>query len=697
MSRPRHRAEPSAAPETEPFTSSTDTTRQPAAGGEPATPMLGQQARPVLPVLRALTPRALVVGLVLVALVAAVTPYNDYVLENSPFIGNHFPIGIVTLMALLALLVNPAVKLVRLRPLGQGELVVIMSLLLVGAAAPSSGLMRYFESLLVAPFSLAKDSPWLKPIAALIPSWLVPTTDGNSSIARGFMIGMDFLRGEHIPVLPFLLPALLWSVFIGATLGASMYLAAIFRKQWVNHERLSYPLATIPLELLAAPSEGQYYNKLWRNGVMWAGALIPILIGVLNGLHSRWPAVPEIKLTFDFTDSFRDFPWNNMPGYLSRSTLYMSVVGICFFVPSEIALSLWLFLVVNGVLRVFFAGNAGLEQMEPVRGMGIYFAYFAGIVWLARRHLRRVLFGALRNLPQEEGEFGTHRSMVKGYLICSAVAWLWLMAVGVQWWVALLLMAVGTVMVTLMARIVAETGLFFVSPSWWGSSFFASLLAPKFITTQSFYWTQIVSRLFYADLRETLMPYATNVMRMAGRESDVHNVERPKLFKWLFVAIFVSALVSGVTHHAINYSRGRNNMPADSWASQVVPYGAMSETYTYSTTQSPVPVGKGWAHFGLGAAMVTALMFGRVMFVSWPFHPIGLLLMNAGPMQAFWFSIFMGWGIKQLLMRYGGAGVFRRARPFFIGLIVGEMLIAGVWMFIGLATNGEFGFSLLPR
>src|SRR5438128_4217349 len=100
----------------------------------------------------ALSRRAILVGLLLVAFVAAFTPYNDYILHNSPFIGNHFPIGIVTLMAVLILAVNPALAWMKRRSLATGELIVIMTMMLVGAAVPSSGLMRYLEPMVVAPF-----------------------------------------------------------------------------------------------------------------------------------------------------------------------------------------------------------------------------------------------------------------------------------------------------------------------------------------------------------------------------------------------------------------------------------------------------------------------------------------------------------------------------------------------------------------
>ena len=100
------------------------------------------------------------IGMILVTFIAAFTPYNDYVLQNTSFIGNHFPIGIISLMAALILLVNPALMLLRWKPLATGELVVIMTMMMVGAAAPSSGLMRYLEPMLVSPYWLVKDFPF---------------------------------------------------------------------------------------------------------------------------------------------------------------------------------------------------------------------------------------------------------------------------------------------------------------------------------------------------------------------------------------------------------------------------------------------------------------------------------------------------------------------------------------------------------
>ncbi|HUO08513.1 MAG TPA: DUF6785 family protein [Phycisphaerae bacterium] len=640
----------------------------------------------------ALTRRAIWIGLGMVAFVAALTPYNDYVVQNTSFIGNHFPIGIISLMVILILVVNPAIMLFTRRPLSTGELVVIMTMMMVGAAAPSSGLMRYLEPMLVSPFWLVKDFPWLEPIAKLMPGWLVPTKDLSSPIVTNYWLGIDPVQGSHVPIVAFLLPSLLWGVLIASILGTAMFVAAIFRKQWVHHERLTFPLATIPLELMATPERGRWLNRLWRNPVLWAGAGIPLVVYLLAGLHQRYSAVPFVDLRFDIHSAFTDRPWDALPPYLSAARIYLSVIGICFFVPSEIAFSLWLFIVLNGLVRVICSQTSfDPAQNEQARGMGIYLGYFAGLLWLARGHLRMVLNAAWRGEPRDEAEPLTYRAMVVGLAVCGVVSFGWLVTVGMNPLLAILLLGVGTVLMTLMARIVAETGLFFVGPTWWPGNLIGSLLGPKLVNALNYYWSQVISRIFYADLRENLMPFAVNALRM-GQEIDSRR--RPQWFRWLFVALFVSVLVSGFSHHFISYAYGRNSL--DGYASNQMPFDAMQETYTFTNTAPQTTVSGSWLSFGFGAVMVGLLMVGRVMWVSWPFHPIGLLLMNSGPLQAFWFSIFLGWGIKKLLLRYGGAGGFRRARPFFIGLIVGEMLAAGGWLIAGLATHGALRYVVFP-
>jgi len=71
---------------------------------------------------------------------------------------------------------------------------------------------------------------------------------------------------------------------------------------------------------------------------------------------------------------------------------------------------------------------------------------------------------------------------------------------------------------------------------------------------------------------------------------------------------------------------------------------------------------------------------------------VGYLLMHTYVVETCWFSIFLGWLAKVLIVRYGGASLFHRARNLFMGLIVGELPAAGFWLVVSLILHA-LGYS----
>jgi hypothetical protein len=64
-------------------------------------------------------------------------------------------------------------------------------------------------------------------------------------------------------------------------------------------------------------------------------------------------------------------------------------------------------------------------------------------------------------------------------------------------------------------------------------------------------------------------------------------------------------------------------------------------------------------------------------------------------MHHLWFCVLLGWLANALVRRYGGLREFRRFRPFFLGLVLGEFLTAALW--IGLdALLGITGHNIFP-
>jgi hypothetical protein len=59
-------------------------------------------------------------------------------------------------------------------------------------------------------------------------------------------------------------------------------------------------------------------------------------------------------------------------------------------------------------------------------------------------------------------------------------------------------------------------------------------------------------------------------------------------------------------------------------------------------------------------------------------------------MRILWFSFFVGWLCNALCMRYGGVVLFKRLRLFFVGLILGDFLMGGIWAVVGLFAGASY-------
>ena len=62
----------------------------------------------------------------------------------------------------------------------------------------------------------------------------------------------------------------------------------LVRKQWTIHEKLAYPLAQIPLDII---SNGP---RVFKTPLTWVGFSIAVGINVLNGINHFFPNVPGI-------------------------------------------------------------------------------------------------------------------------------------------------------------------------------------------------------------------------------------------------------------------------------------------------------------------------------------------------------------------------------------------------------------------
>ena len=51
-------------------------------------------------------------------------------------------------------------------------------------------------------------------------------------------------------------------------------------------------------------------------------------------------------------------------------------------------------------------------------------------------------------------------------------------------------------------------------------------------------------------------------------------------------------------------------------------------------------------------------------------------------MDVIWFSVFLAWTAKMIVLRFGGPGLYARSRPLFLGLALGQIVAGGLWLVV---------------
>jgi hypothetical protein len=177
------------------------------------------------------------------------------------------------------------------------------------------------------------------------------------------------------------------------------------------------------------------------------------------------------------------------------------------------------------------------------------------------------------------------------------------------------------------------------------------------------------------DTRELLMPTVFN-----GAKAADH------------AATALGLVVSTIASLALPYYNGGANVLIGQWGYHWA--DAIPLNFLASSQSSPYP--GSWTnglHILGGFVGVLGLLILRAYY-GFGLHPAGFLGSSVHALHVLWFSIFVGWAIKSLVQRYGGLKGYRILLPFFLGLIVGDVLNAGVWIVISHLTGTAY--NLMP-
>ncbi|HEX8322626.1 MAG TPA: DUF6785 family protein [Tepidisphaeraceae bacterium] len=670
----------------------------------------------------ALTLRSILIGLAGVCFVCGVAPYNDFAMENTLLIGNFLPIGLLLIVLLLVLGVNVPLRWFAPRlALRQGELAVIILMVLVSCSLPSSGLMRYLPGSFIGIYNGAAERPteWGAAVdAARLPDWLLPRLDGVTAADKGAdnVITSFYSRAPDgvVPWAAWVRPFIAWGILVALLWGLLIFLSLIVRKQWAENERLSFPLATIYQSLIEAPAHGHVLNALFRSVGFWVAAGSVFVLHSINALHAYDRGIPSIPLYYDFQDMLVDPPWSYTYVTFKTASISFSMIGIAFFIQTKTAFSLWFFFILWQVEEVLF-GTAGISTNDAMirdQTFGGLIVFSALLIYVGRHHWAMVVrhMFARRRPTEDGGLYLSYAVTGWGAAICftGILAWLWLAGVSVGAGLVITLVTVMLFMVC--ARVLADTGLMFVQLNFpLIRTFYYPVLMPPtpYYTSQTnFFFSGWFTELFH-DLRESIAGYFQLGVRVA--DESINRRDRPRrvgygLLAAVVLALGVGYVVSWASMLKVEYAYAQTTSspsitPNIYGVENAVRANILEPAAAYqaqSLTQGGRgPLGEPLWHVAAGAAVVGVCSVLRLVLPWWPLHPIGFVVVYSYAMQKIWFSIMIGWAAKVVVLRLGGSTLLRQGRSTFIGLIVGEAFAAAFWLVVNVILHAR-GFEYKP-
>ncbi|MCE2446994.1 MAG: hypothetical protein J4F35_00980 [Candidatus Latescibacteria bacterium] len=624
---------------------------------------------------------ALLVGSLFVFCIAAGAPYANMVLRGSYMALDFSNAGAIFLFFFFVLLVPAILKHSRLK-FHDHELAVIYIMALVGSSIATLGLTENFLPIISGGLYYASsENAWTEQIHPYVRRWMLPQ---DWEAIKYFYEGLP--TGYAIPWSAWIKPLLCWIPAILALYFAMICTMVILRRQWIQHERLTFPLIQLPLAMIAEGEQTSRCKPFFKNPIMWTGFAIPFTVGSMRALHNYYNFIPDINLVASFP-FFRQ---------TTEVTIALSfpMVGFSYFVNLDIALGIWLFNLIarieEGCLNILGVSStetldfSGPSPLVAHQGMGAMIVLVIFGFWMGRRHLAQVFRKAFLNDESidDSDEILSYRVAVLGLLVSNLFIGWWLLEAGMAFWVvpiylfALFLLCIGV------SRVVSEGGVAstrtpLIPTAFVTSGLGSSALGPQNLTVlgMTYVWA--------TSLRNLLMASCANGLKLA--EEYLPGGKRA-LFWAILLAIVVSLVSSIWSVLYLSYSYGGINL--NGWF--FGPSGMPVYPFNFVSRELNSPDGPdigGWVATAAGGSIMALLMVARQHLTWWPLHPLGFAISTNAMTNYIWFSVFLAWLIKGLVLKYGGPALFQRTRPFFLGLIAGQFSCAGIWLLIDYFTG----------
>lgn len=639
--------------------------------------------RPTSRIANGFTLRAFGVGALFSFFLNAASSYTYLVMHTAGMSSDFITAGAIFLFFVLVGGINTGLRGVKKSwALSTPELILVYIMMIVASVLPSEGLVANLLPIMTGAFYYATpENQWAELIHPYLPDWLVVRDPPASKyFYEGAPSDLSVPWGIWVRAL---LP---WVALTFAVYFVMICIMIILRRQWVERERLVFPLTKLPLEMVEEGDGNAILRPFLRNRLMWVGFAIPFVFMSLTALHNYFPFFRPLSMLKVFALFRRTV--------LLRVFVSFAVMGLTYFLNVEVAFSLWFFHIlarvqtgVFGILGFHLKGRhevfCGSSPSVAYQGMGAMIVLVAYGLWMARGYLREVFkkaFTGKSDLDDSE-EVLSYRTAVFGTIGGLFFISVWLKMSGIPLFVIPIFLVAAFIIFIGLARIVAEGGVGFARAQMIPQPLAVYAVGTDVLSPRALVGLGLTYS-WAADVRTTVMASSMNSFKLA----EAIGMKRRPLFGAMMLAIAVGLLGSIWMTLRLAYRYGGINL--ESWF-----FGGMPRTvfdFVADKLNNPIhlsmTVGR-WAFTGIGALGMGMLMFMRHRFLWWPIHYLGFPIGDTWVMEWVWFSVFLGWLLKSVMLKYGGAPLYRWCMPFFLGLVLGHLSCVGTWMIIDFFTG----------
>jgi len=668
-----------------------------------------------------MTFRSFVLGLSTALFIAGYNHFSDYVVKQGRFISNLMPVAVYGTLLVFLLVINPLLRRLWTKwALTGRELAVIVGFALVACSVPSYGIVECIPTGIMLPKHLQRLEPGWKKIdaTAMAPErMLVDVSEDEESYvtdyAKGLAEGDEHISPRQIPWRIWLRPLGFWLPLVLCMAIGTLGLALVFHRQWSRHEQLPYPITRFTRALL--PKEGRALGGVFHTRAFWIGFLLIFLV-LMNNYMCRWwkDVLIPVRLYLDFRPLNTLVP-TLVEGHglrLLRPTLLFTVIGLAYFLASEVSFSMafgpFIFCFIAGVLAkygvVLRTGHHQSVKLESFLFAGGYTGIVLMVFYTGRQYYWSVLkrcFG-LRSADTiaPAAAWG-----MRVFLVATAGFIAQLIVVGLDWQLAVLYTALCLIIFITVSRTIAETGAFYIGTEVFPGAIIWGFLGATALGPSTMVIMFMVSVILVVGPGWAPMPFAIQALKI----TDDEGVPTGRFSAATVGTILICTVVALFALIYWQYDQGALQA-SGGWPrySCQFPWKNMVEINDKLTAQGTLELSEslsGWQRFAhtqptwpavsaffIALGLALGIGMARLRFVRWPFHPVMFVFLGGAQALTMSGSFMIGWLIKTLVNKYGGEKMYQNLKPLMIGIIAGDMAGQFAPMLIGTIyylTTGE--------